>query len=90
MLEEAQLISVLQMIDHAFQVLTFHITWKVKGLSPAEPTSDEEIQRRQKLQEQRDMLRDTLDSCALGANTRSSDSVRRSVLLRLEHVESSN
>lgn len=57
----------------------FHIIWKVKQLSSAEPVSDSEAQRREKLQEQRDQLMEALDSCAFGDNSRAVEGVRRAV-----------
>ncbi len=67
------------MLDHIFQVLTFQMAWKVKNLPLRDPKDDDEVQQRAILQEQRDQVVQTLDSCAFGPNSRAGDGVRRSV-----------
>ncbi|KAG8906784.1 hypothetical protein FRB99_006161 [Tulasnella sp. 403] len=66
------------MLDHIFQVLSFHIAWKVRSLPLADPVDDEEVQKRKTLQEQRDLLVETLDTCAFGTSSQACDAVKRS------------
>lgn len=69
----------MQMVDHAFQALTFHLAWKVRHLSGENPHGKDEAQLRQTIQEERDQLAETLDACAFGDNSRAGDGVRRAV-----------
>ncbi|KAG8914902.1 hypothetical protein FRC00_009816 [Tulasnella sp. 408] len=68
------------LLDHAFQVLTFHVAWKVKHLPTGDPNAEGASEAREALQKQRDMLVETLDAAAFGPNSRAGDGVRRSAV----------
>ncbi|KAF8624731.1 hypothetical protein AX17_007062 [Amanita inopinata Kibby_2008] len=66
------------MVEYALQILTLHIMWKARGLTSTENPSPEEVKYREKLVEQRDGLLEKLTEYAIGSNSNTIESVKRS------------
>ncbi|KAG8957246.1 hypothetical protein FRC03_010340 [Tulasnella sp. 419] len=78
------------MVDHAFQLLTLHITWKLLGMVPGPPKStsssspaSDAAKIKDTLKEQRDTLVEKLTECALGTASRPCENVKRSAFICL-------
>jgi cohesin complex subunit SA-1/2 len=86
----------LQMIDHALQLLSLHIVWKVRGLPAGPDPSAEEVRFRETLLEQRDSLLEKLIEFAVGTQSNTAEGVKRAVsilslfIYLLSNVESSS
>ncbi|KAI8989117.1 hypothetical protein BD414DRAFT_486064 [Trametes punicea] len=71
------------MVDRALQLLTLHIMWKARGLPAGTEFTAEEIQFRDKLQEERDSLLEKLVEFAVGTQSNTVEGVRRAAFQNL-------
>ena len=67
------------MISQALNLLGLHILWKARGLTAENEPSPEETRFRETLKEQRESLLEKLVEYAVGTQSNTSESVKRTV-----------
>ena len=73
------LLTSLQMIDQALNLLTLHVIWKARRLSTEVQASPDDGRLKESFQEQREALLKRLVEYAVGSQSNTTDGVRRAV-----------
>jgi cohesin complex subunit SA-1/2 len=71
--------QLVQMVCSAIEVLAFHVLWKSKRLSGTEEPTAEEAKLRESLETERNQLMERLVGYAVGTQSNTADSVKRTV-----------
>lgn len=76
------------MIDRSLCLMTLHVMWKAWGLARSTGSEEDKMTTQESLREQRDTLLEKLLEYAVGTQSNTLNSVRRSVSFSFEPVKS--
>jgi cohesin complex subunit SA-1/2 len=65
------------MVEHALYFMMAHVIWRSRGLTRTEEPSPEEVQYREKLEEQRSILLNKVTEFAIGTQSNTLENVKR-------------